>query len=97
MLETIDTLRKKPQSTKSVIAFSVSLVLTLAFAVPWFYYRYIQDKPEVSIKDTTVTAQISGSFGAPIGKIIKETKDTVFNFIGEMLKGEDNYSNEVLK
>jgi len=83
-------LKNKSDQSKRFLSFSTALVITLVFSVPWFFYKYVDEKIPEEQKTTPVN-DVSATVSRPLGKIIKETKDAIVSKFSDFFLGEDEY------
>ncbi len=91
-MEWLKKIRNKEPETRKGIALALALIITVVFAVPWFYYKYVAEKPPISMETIgSPFASVAGVFSKPLGKMIKEGKDKIFNSVSNLFLGEDEY------
>jgi len=93
MFDWFENIRQKPRSTKSTIALVLSAVITLTFAIPWFYYGYIYNEPQNVVQKNSPTTDVTATIIEPVGEFISQIKEKT----SAVFKGVFSQSDEYLK
>ena len=82
------------ESKGKLISFVISLVLTLMFAVPYFYYNYFYKSSGEIVPDSTPTENAVATIGKPAGEAFKMFKKNISRSFNALMNGADVYTKE---